>query len=170
VVGFAVALAILLIIYNTIRLTVMTRRREVEIMIRLGASDRVIATPFALEAQGQTLTSALAGLTAGFLMMLPGHLFGATGAGDVKLFAAAGTLLGVGRIIPAFLCVAIAGGVFAVLIAWQRGRLSRTMKLAAGLCGRPDEGKTAIESPAEHNRFPYGPAIAVGCVVTTLTR
>jgi len=117
-----------------------------------------------------TLTSALAGLTAGFLMMLPGHLFGATGAGDVKLFAAAGTLLGVGRIIPAFLCVAIAGGVFAVLIAWQRGRLSRTMKLAAGLCGRPDEGKNAIESPAEHNRFPYGPAIAVGCVVTALTR
>jgi cell division transport system permease protein len=62
VVGIAVALAILLVIYNTIRLTVMARRREVEIMIRLGASDRFIATPFALEALGQTLVSALAAL------------------------------------------------------------------------------------------------------------
>jgi len=62
VVGVVVALAILLIIYNIIRLTVMTRRREVEIMIRLGASDRFIATPFALEAMGQTLVAALVAL------------------------------------------------------------------------------------------------------------
>lgn len=62
VVGVAVALAILLVIYNTIGLTVLARRREVEIMIRLGASDRFIATPFALEAAGQTLLSAAAAL------------------------------------------------------------------------------------------------------------
>lgn len=61
-VGVAVALAILLIIYNIIRLTVMARRREVEIMIRLGATDRFIAAPFTLEAVGQTLVSALAAL------------------------------------------------------------------------------------------------------------
>ena len=60
-------------------------------------------------------------------MMLPGHVFGATGAGDVKLFAAAGTLLGSGRIVTAFLFVAIAGGVLAVVIAIRRGRLGRTM-------------------------------------------
>src|SRR5688500_19812807 len=42
------------------------------------------------------------------------------GAGDVKLFAAAGTLLGSGRITTAFLYVAIAGGVFAVAIAIRR--------------------------------------------------
>ena len=115
-----------------------------------------------------TVTSALAGLAFGFLMMLPGHVFGATGAGDVKLFAAAGTLLGSGRIVSAFLYVAIAGGVLAVVIAIQRGRLGRTVGMAARLLGRPDKLKTAIESPAEHNRFSYGPAIAIGCVVAML--
>ncbi len=60
--GLVVALAILLVLYNTIRLTVLARRREVEIMIRLGASDRFIATPFALEAVGETLVAALLAL------------------------------------------------------------------------------------------------------------
>jgi prepilin peptidase CpaA len=115
-----------------------------------------------------TVSSALAGLAAGFLIMLPGHVFGATGAGDVKLFAAAGTLLGSGRIVRAFLFVAIAGGVLAVAVAVRRGRLGRTMGLTARLLGRPDKLKAAIESPAEHNRFSYGPAIAIGCVIAML--
>ena len=115
-----------------------------------------------------TVTSALLGLAYGFLMMLPGHVFGATGAGDVKLFAAAGTLLGSGRVVTAFLFVAIAGGILAVVIAIRRGRLARTMGLTALFLGRPDKLKTAIESPAEHNRFSYGPAIAIGCVVAML--
>src|ERR671912_763753 len=71
---------------------------------------------------GITVASALAGLAFGFLMMLPGHVFGATGAGDVKLFAAAGTLLGSGRIVTAFLFVAITGGVFAGGICLLGGR------------------------------------------------
>lgn len=114
---------------------------------------------------GVTLASALLGFVAGFLMMLPGHLLGATGAGDVKLFAAAGTLLGGGRIVPAFLCVAICGGVLAVAIAWRRGRLARTVTMTAQLCGRGGGMKAEIESPGEHNRFPYAPAIAAGCLI-----
>ena len=115
-----------------------------------------------------TVTSALAGLVFAFLMMLPGHVFGATGAGDVKLFAAAGTLLGSGRVVTAFLYVAIAGGILAVVIAIRRGRFGRTMGLTARLLGRPAKSKTAIESPAEHNKFSYGPAIAIGCVIAML--
>ncbi|MCM3880172.1 MAG: A24 family peptidase [Vicinamibacterales bacterium] len=117
---------------------------------------------------GVTFTSALAGFFIGFLLMLPGHLFGATGAGDVKLFAAAGTLLGAGHVVPAFLLTAIAGGVLALGVAWWRGRLGRTMSLTARLFGRPAAMKADIESPGEHNRFPYGPAIAVGCVLAAL--
>jgi len=101
-------------------------------------------------------------------MMLPGHVFGATGAGDVKFFAAAGALLGAGRVLPAFLFMAIAGGVFAVGIAWRRGRLAQTVQRTARLCGRDADVKAAIESPAAHNRFPYGPAIAVGSVLAAL--
>jgi prepilin peptidase CpaA len=112
-----------------------------------------------------TVSSALAGLAIGFLMMLPAHVFGATGAGDVKLFAAAGTLLGSGRIVAAFVLVAITGGVLALVVALWRGRLRRTVGLAARMLGQPKGLKPEIESPAEHNRFSYGPAIAIGCVI-----
>jgi prepilin peptidase CpaA len=115
-----------------------------------------------------SLPSSVLGLTLGFALMMPGYLFGATGAGDVKLFSAAGALLGAGRIVPAFLLVAIAGGVLALGVAWQRGRLAHTMTQTARLCGSPSAARAAIESPREHNRFPYGPAIAVGCVMAVL--
>ncbi len=113
---------------------------------------------------GVSIVSALIGFGLGLALMLPGHLLGATGAGDVKLFAAAGTLLGAARIVEAFLLVAIAGGVLAIGFAWHRGRLGRTLSNTARLCGQPRTTKTLVEAPGEHNRFPYGPAIALGCV------
>jgi prepilin peptidase CpaA len=116
-----------------------------------------------------TVRSALAGLGIGFLIMLPGHVFRATGAGDVKLFAAAGTLLGSGRILTAFAYVAITGGILALVIALQRGRLTRTMGLTARLVGYSRATKSEVEAPTEHNRFSYGPAIAIGCVIAMLT-
>ena len=115
-----------------------------------------------------TLASSTMGLVIALVMMLPGHVFGATGAGDVKFFAAAGALLGAGRVLPAFLFMAIAGGVFAVGIAWRRGRLAQTVQRTARLCGRDADVRAAIESPSAHNRFPYGPAIAVGSVLAAL--
>ena len=119
---------------------------------------------------GLTVASSLAGLAAGFALMLPGHVVGGTGAGDVKLFAAAGTLLGTGRILPAFLFVAIAGGALAILVAVQRGRLTRTVTMTAQLLGRRAAAKAAIEAPVEHNRFSFGPAIAIGCLIAALTK
>lgn len=59
VVVVVVALAIVFILYNTIRLTVLARRQQVEIMSRLGATDGFIATPFVLEAVFEGLISAL---------------------------------------------------------------------------------------------------------------
>ena len=115
-----------------------------------------------------TLTSSFAGLALGLVMMLPAHVLGATGAGDVKLFAAAGTLLGSGRMVAAFLCMAIAGGALALAVAWYRGRIGRTLQLAAHLLARPGQAQPAVESRLEHNRFCYGPAIAVGCVIAAL--
>ena len=50
VIGLVVAIAVVLVVYNTIRLSVLARRHQVEIMSRLGATDRFIATPFVIEA------------------------------------------------------------------------------------------------------------------------
>ena len=49
--------------------------------------------------------------------MLPGHALGATGAGDVKLMAAVGAIVGPGMVLRAFLFTAVAGGVLALAVA-----------------------------------------------------
>lgn len=61
-VGIVVALAIVFVIHNTMRLTVLARRQQVEIMMRLGASDRFIALPFLVEAVLQTLVASVVAL------------------------------------------------------------------------------------------------------------
>src|SRR5262245_57563347 len=100
--------------------------------------------------------------------MLPGHFFGATGAGDVKLFAAAGALLGPVTTVQAFLYTAIVGGVLAVAIAIRRRRLRQTLGGAAKLVSQGSAAAAAIESPEADNRFAYAPAIAVGVVMAAL--
>lgn len=49
-VGLIVGFAVLFVMYNTIRLTVLARRPQVEIMSRLGATDAFVAAPFVIEA------------------------------------------------------------------------------------------------------------------------
>lgn len=61
-VGILVALAIVFVIHNTMRLTVLARRQQVEIMMRLGASDRFISAPFLVEALLQTFVASVAAL------------------------------------------------------------------------------------------------------------
>ena len=82
------------------------------------------------------LGGALLGCALGLAFMLPGHVFGATGAGDVKLFAAAGALLGPATTVQAFLYTAIVGGVLAVAIAIRRRRLRQTIGATARLVSR----------------------------------
>ena len=74
---------------------------------------------FGIAFGGGALTPAHAalGMLVGLGLMLPGHLLGGGGAGDVKLMAAVGTVIGPGPVTYAFLYTAIVGGVFAVAIA-----------------------------------------------------
>ena len=59
----------------------------------------------------------------GLVLMMPGHALGATGAGDVKLMAAVGSLLGPLVVVNALLFTAVAGGVLAVAVAHAARRL-----------------------------------------------
>lgn len=114
------------------------------------------------------LGASLLGCALGLACMLPGHIFGATGAGDVKLLAAAGALLGPEDTLFAFLNTAIAGGVLALAVALYRRRLSRTLGLTARLVADGGRASAEIESPATDNRFAYAPAIAVGVMLVAL--
>jgi prepilin peptidase CpaA len=117
---------------------------------------------------GVPVWSSLAGLALGLALMLPGHLIGATGAGDVKLFAAAGAVMGAGRVLPAFLYVMLAGGVIALLVAVKRRRLKHTLETTAALIATRAANVAEIESPRANNRFAYAPAIAVGTGLAAL--
>jgi prepilin peptidase CpaA len=114
------------------------------------------------------LVAALAGLVVGFAMMLPGHVFGATGAGDVKLFAALGTLLGPKGIFAAFFYTAIVGGVLAVVVATLRRRLNATLGRTASLIATRGGSAAEVEHASANNRFAYAPAIAIGALVVAL--
>jgi len=122
----------------------------------------------AVGASGLTVGASLLGFAIGLALMLPGHLLGATGAGDVKLMAAVGALIGPARIVPAFIDTAIAGGAIALIVALNRRRLRHTvggtMRLIRTAAANADE----IESPNVDNRFAYAPAIAIGALAAAL--
>jgi prepilin peptidase CpaA len=119
---------------------------------------------------GLSVGASLTGLGLGLALMLPGHLFGATGAGDVKLFAAAGALLGPLPIVAAFFYTALAGGVLALVVAVRRQRLRQTLGGTARLISTAAANAKAIAAPLENNRFAYAPAIAVGVLIAALAR
>jgi prepilin peptidase CpaA len=117
---------------------------------------------------GVSPTSSLVGLVLGLLLMLPGHFFGATGAGDVKLMAAVGAVLGLERIVQAFLLTAIAGGLLAAGVAIANRRLGATVRRTGKLMRAPGDAKREIVAPDAGNRFAYGPAIAAGSLLAAI--
>lgn len=98
------------------------------------------AGPLALSPAG-SLPAALLGGAVGLGCWLPAWWRGALGAGDVKLFAAAGVWLGPALAWRSAVVAALLGGAFAAaLLAWRRyapPRLLRSRTLAPDL---PDRG------------------------------
>jgi prepilin peptidase CpaA len=130
----------------------------------------IAAGGFGLACGGGTVTpvQALLGMIVGLLLMLPGHVIGATGAGDVKLMAAIGAVVGPDLALRAFLYSAVAGGVFAIAVAARRGVLATTLQDTSRLVTEPAMARQTIESSSRANRFAYGPAIAVGTLVSVM--
>src|SRR5687768_10453719 len=144
------------------------RRRRVPNALTMGLAS--VGLVLAMAGFGTvTIGSALGGLALGLALLLPAHMFGATGAGDVKLLAAFGALLGPADVFDAFLRAAILGGAMALTVALWRGRLRETLYGTAMLVTTRSRTVTAmIEHPAANNRFPYAPAIACGAVLVVL--
>ncbi len=64
------------------------------------------------------------GLGLGLVLLMPFHMLGWIGAGDVKLMGAVGAALGPGHLCYAFLSTAIAGGIYvSIFLLPQAGRL-----------------------------------------------
>jgi prepilin peptidase CpaA len=117
---------------------------------------------------GMSMWASMLGFGIGLALMLPGHALGATGAGDVKLMAAIGSVVGPGAVVTAFLFTAVAGGVLAVVVALWRRRLRATLEVTARMIATPTGAPREIQAAPRSSRFPYGPAIAVGSVIAAL--
>ncbi len=113
----------------------------------------------------------LGGLAAGLALMLPMYALRVMGAGDVKLMAMAGAFLGLGQIVPAVLCVFVAGGVLAVGSAvYRRVFLRMSVNAAdivqaaalAALAGFRPTG--AFIARASVGKLPYGVSICAGTI------
>jgi prepilin peptidase CpaA len=117
---------------------------------------------------GVTVAASFTGFFLGLLLMTPGYLLGATGAGDVKLMGAVGAIVGPAVVVSAFLFTAIAGGVLAILVAVKRQRLAATLTQTGQLVMGPGAAPQKIRAATGGRRFAYGPAIAVGTLIAAL--
>jgi prepilin peptidase CpaA len=117
---------------------------------------------------GVSLVASGAGFVLGVALMLPGFWLGATGAGDVKLMAAVGAIVGPALVVSAFLFTAIAGGVLALAVAFRRRRLGATLAGTGRLISAPSDARQELKAAGGSSRFAYGPAIAIGSVLAAL--
>jgi len=123
----------------------------VEDLWRRQISNRITVAAFALGLAAQTALyglrgagDALAGTFLGFIVFLIFFLLGGMGAGDIKLMAGFGAVLGASQILRAAFLTAIMGALFALL--YLLARKIRRQKTVA----------------AEREAIPYAPAITLG--------
>lgn len=119
----------------------------------------------------QGLLMSVAGCLAAFAMMLVLHVFGAMGAGDVKLFAAVCSVVGLKLVLPTFLVVVLTGGVLAVVSMLRAGSVRATMQrvaqIFAGLLPGWPMPRFAVPSDKRHT-IPYGVAITLGSLISVM--
>ena len=113
--------------------------------------------------------TSLLGCFIGFTLMFVLHVFGAMGAGDVKLFAAIGALTGAQLVLPTFLVVALTGGVLGIVSMIRAGQLKFTlMRVSQILIGLlPGYKIPRFPVPADRRHtIPYGVAITLGTFIS----
>ena len=119
----------------------------------------------------QGALSSLEGFGLAFVPMFLMHLFGAMGAGDVKLFGAIGAVLGVGMVPLAFVVVVMFGAALAVYSMLRAGTVFSTLhgvlRIFVGILPGWEMPRFAMPPDRRHT-IPYGVAIMLGSLVTAV--
>lgn len=107
----------------------------------------------------------LRGLGLGLALWLPLYLLGWLGAGDVKLFAAAGAWLGPAGALEGTVFAGLAGGVLAIAwLLYRRGLMGPVVAVAFARLGWRELVRAPRHVPLRE-RLPYGIALALGALV-----
>ena len=116
------------------------------------------------------LYASVGGCFLAFSLMFLLHIFGAMGAGDVKLFAAIGAVTGAPLVLPTFVIVILTGGLLAVISIVRAGvvitTMQRVLQIFVGMLPGWEMPRFAIPSDRRHT-IPYGVAITIGSVIST---
>jgi prepilin peptidase CpaA len=117
---------------------------------------------------GGTLSS-LEGVALAFIPMFLIHLFGAMGAGDVKLFGAVGAVLGAAMVPMTFVVVVMLGAVLAIYTMLRSGTVFSTLhgvlRIFVGILPGWEMPRFAIPPDRKHT-IPYGVAIMLGSLLS----
>ncbi len=115
------------------------------------------------------ITSAL-GFGLAFTPMFLMHIFGAMGAGDVKLFGAIGAVMGVGLVPMTFVIVVMVGAALAIYSMIRAGTVFSTLhgvlRIFVGILPGWEMPRFAMPADRRHT-IPYGVAIMLGSLITT---
>lgn len=113
--------------------------------------------------------ASLAGCAFAFALMFMLHVFGAMGAGDVKLFAAIGAVTGAPLVLPTFIVVMITGGLLAVVAMIRAGvvlsTMQRVLQIFVGMLPGWEMPRFAVPIDRKHT-IPYGVAITMGSIIS----
>jgi len=108
------------------------------------------------------------GFALAFLPMFLIHLFGAMGAGDVKLFGAVGSVIGVSMVPMTFVVVVMLGAVLAIYTMLRAGTMFSTLhgvlRIFVGIMPGWEMPRFAIPPDRKHT-IPYGVAIMLGSLI-----
>ncbi|MEI6068798.1 MAG: A24 family peptidase [Methylococcaceae bacterium] len=116
-------------------------------------------------AEGLGLRDSGAGFLAGFLLMLFGYIFASMGAGDVKLMAAIGSVVGFNSVLDVVLysyIIMFVGAIFFIIVKGDFVKLSLRYKaLVYGLFSGILSYQKPDSSEAAGYRMPLAPAISL---------
>ncbi len=144
------------------------RSRRIPNWLTLPAAGFGLLLSLALEGRTGLLSSS-GGMGLALILLLPGYLGRVMGAGDVKLMAAVGALLGFRATLIATLAALVAGGAIALGVAVRHRAVGATLRGAVRLAGSiaARAVKPHATAPATTGlRSPFGLAILAGTAFT----
>jgi prepilin peptidase CpaA len=127
--------------------------------------------------QAAGLTRALLGMGLALLIYFPLYLLRAMGAGDAKLMAAVGAIVGWGNWLAIFVLTAVIGGVMGLVVLLFAGRLRKTFWNLGWIINEIIHFRAPYHSSEELDvrsakamRMPHGVAIALGSIAFLVAR
>ena len=161
------ALALLAVLCAIAAFTDMRERRIPNWLVASGLALGFVLNLFLYSTEG--LKNAGYGLGLAMLIYLPLFVLRGMGAGDVKLMAAIGAIVGPGNWLRIFIFTAVMGGFVAILFILYRGALGSAMKNIGRILMSSIRGQAPYQNHPELDvtsgkgmSLPHGAIIALG--------